>query len=120
MGPIGVKEHLIPFLPTTNLDKFTDPNSNGKVDTSIGAISAAPWGSASILVISWMYIAMMGEKGLTEATKVAILNANYMASRLADYYPILFKGASGCVAHECIIDLRPLKNQAEVGVDDIA
>ncbi|CCQ61793.1 aminomethyl-transferring glycine dehydrogenase [Crocosphaera watsonii] len=120
MGPIGVKEHLIPFLPTTNLDKFTDPNSNGKVDISIGAISAAPWGSASILVISWMYIAMMGEKGLTEATKVAILNANYMASRLADYYPILFKGASGCVAHECIIDLRPLKNQAEVGVDDIA
>lgn len=120
MGPIGVKEHLIPLLPTTNLDKFTDPNSNGKVDTSIGAISAAPWGSASILVISWMYIAMMGEKGLTEATKVAILNANYMASRLADYYPILFKGASGCVAHECIIDLRPLKNQAEVGVDDIA
>lgn len=120
MGPIGVKEHLIPFLPTTNLDKFTDPNSNGKVDTSIGAISAAPWGSASILVISWMYIAMMGEKGLTEATKVAILNANYMASRLADYYPILFKGASGCVAHECIIDLRPLKNQAGVGVDDIA
>ena len=120
MGPIGVKEHLIPFLPTTNLDKFTDPNSNGKVDTSIGAISAAPWGSASILVISWMYIAMMGEKGLTEATKVAILNANYMAARLADYYPILFKGASGCVAHECIIDLRPLKNQAEVGVDDIA
>ena len=120
MGPIGVKEHLIPFLPTTNLDKFTNPNSNGKVETSIGAISAAPWGSASILVISWMYIAMMGEKGLTEATKVAILNANYMASRLADYYPILFKGASGCVAHECIIDLRPLKNQAEVGVDDIA
>ena len=120
MGPIGVKEHLIPFLPTTNLDKFTDPHSNGKVDTSIGAISAAPWGSASILVISWMYIAMMGEKGLTEATKVAILNANYMASRLADYYPILFKGASGCVAHECIIDLRPLKNQAGVGVDDIA
>ncbi|MEL4896005.1 aminomethyl-transferring glycine dehydrogenase [Crocosphaera sp. Alani8] len=120
MGPIGVKEHLIPFLPTTNLDKYSNPDSNGKADTSIGAISAAPWGSASILVISWMYIAMMGEKGLTDATKVAILNANYMAYRLADYYPILFKGASGCVAHECIIDLRPLKKQAGVEVDDIA
>ncbi|MDJ0731424.1 MAG: aminomethyl-transferring glycine dehydrogenase [Crocosphaera sp.] len=120
MGPIGVKSHLIPFLPTTKVEKYTDPDSNGKVDTSIGAISAAPWGSASILVISWMYIAMMGEKGLTEATKVAILNANYMAHRLADYYPILFKGASGCVAHECIIDLRPLKKQAGVEVDDIA
>lgn len=120
MGPIGVQEHLIPFLPTTNIEKYTNPDSNGNAKTSIGAISAAPWGSASILVISWMYIAMMGEKGLTEATKVAILNANYMASRLADYYPILFKGASGCVAHECIIDLRPLKKQAGVEVDDIA
>ncbi len=120
MGPIGVKEHLIPFLPSTEVETYTNPDSNGKVDTSIGAISAAPWGSASILVISWMYIAMMGEKGLTDATKVAILNANYMAYRLADYYPILFKGASGCVAHECIIDLRPLKKQAGVEVDDIA
>ncbi|ACB51957.1 glycine cleavage system protein P [Crocosphaera subtropica ATCC 51142] len=120
MGPIGVKSHLVPFLPTTNVEKYTDPDSNGKAETSIGAISAAPWGSASILVISWMYIAMMGEKGLTEATKVAILNANYMASRLGDYYPILFKGSSGCVAHECIIDLRPLKKQAGVEVDDIA
>ncbi len=120
MGPIGVKEHLIPFLPSTKVERYTNPDSNGKVETSIGAISAAPWGSASILAISWMYIAMMGEKGLTEATKVAILNANYMASRLADYYPILFKGASGCVAHECIIDLRLLKKQAGVEVDDIA
>ncbi|MGB5769146.1 MAG: glycine dehydrogenase (aminomethyl-transferring), partial [Crocosphaera sp.] len=120
MGPIGVKSHLIPFLPSTAVEKYTNPDSNGKADTSIGAISAAPWGSASILVISWMYIAMMGEKGLTEATKVAILNANYMAHRLADYYPILFKGVSGCVAHECIIDLRPLKKQAGVEVDDIA
>ena len=121
MGPIGVKSHLIPFLPSTAVEKYTNPyDNNGQTDTSIGAISAAPWGSASILVISWMYIAMMGEKGLTEATKVAILNANYMAHRLADYYPILFKGASGCVAHECIIDLRPLKKQAGVEVDDIA
>ncbi|MEA5511377.1 aminomethyl-transferring glycine dehydrogenase [Crocosphaera sp. UHCC 0190] len=121
MGPIGVKSHLIPFLPSTNVEKYTNPiDNNGKPDSSIGAISAAPWGSASILVISWMYIAMMGTEGLTEATKIAILNANYMAHRLADYYPILFKGSSDCVAHECIIDLHPLKKRAGVEVEDIA
>ena len=112
MGPIGVAAHLIPFLPATPIN--TD-NSQ-----SIGAISAAPWGSASILTISWMYIAMMGAKGLTNATEVAILNANYIAKRLEAYYPILFKGKSGLVAHECIIDLRPLKKRAGVEVDDIA
>ncbi|MGK7936051.1 MAG: aminomethyl-transferring glycine dehydrogenase [Xenococcaceae cyanobacterium] len=112
MGPIGVASHLIPFLPATSL---TNDSSQ-----SIGAISAAPWGSASILTISWMYIAMMGAKGLTKATEVAILNANYMAKRLEPYYPILFKGKSGLVAHECIIDLRPLKKRAGVEVDDIA
>ncbi|WP_124971646.1 aminomethyl-transferring glycine dehydrogenase [Aphanothece sacrum] len=121
MGPIGVKSHLIPFLPTTIVEKYTNPlYDNSNPDPSIGAISAAPWGSASILVISWMYIAMMGNQGLTEATKIAILNANYMAHRLGDYYPILFKGSSDCVAHECIIDLRPLKKRAGVEVDDIA
>ncbi len=121
MGPIGVKSHLVPFLPSVALEPYTNPfDNNGKPKDSIGAISAAPWGSASILVISWMYIAMMGTPGLTDATKVAILNANYMAERLKDYYPILFKGASGCVAHECIIDLRPLKRRAGVEVDDIA
>ncbi|ACK67521.1 glycine dehydrogenase [Rippkaea orientalis PCC 8801] len=119
MGPIGVKSHLVPFLPSVAVEKYTNPNYD-KTDESIGAISAAPWGSASILVISWMYIAMMGTEGLTQATKVAILNANYMAERLQGYYPILFKGASGCVAHECIIDLRPLKKRAGVEVDDIA
>ena len=112
MGPIGVAAHLIPFLSATPL---TVDRSQ-----SIGAISAAPWGSASILTISWMYIAMMGAKGLTKATEVAILNANYIAKRLEAYYPILFKGKSGLVAHECIIDLRPLKKRAGVEVDDVA
>lgn len=114
MGPIGVKSHLAAFLPDVHLVR---DKSNAD---SIGAISAAPWGSASILVISWMYIAMMGAEGLTEATKVAILNANYIAKRLEPYYPILFKGKAGLVAHECILDLRPLKKKAGVEVDDIA
>lgn len=112
VGPIGVMSHLVPFLPATP----TTP----KDAQPIGAISAAPWGSASILVISWMYIAMMGEAGLTQATKVAILNANYMAKRLEPCYSVLFKGESGFVAHECIIDLRPLKKIARVEVEDVA
>ena len=112
VGPIGVMPHLVPFLPVI---PTTPPDAQ-----PIGAISAAPWGSASILVISWMYIAMMGEAGLTQATKVAILNANYMAKRLESSYSVLFKGESGFVAHECIIDLRPLKKMARVEVDDIA
>ena len=112
VGPIGVMPHLVPFLPDTP----TTP----KDAQPIGAISAAPWGSASILVISWMYIAMMGEAGLTQATKVAILNANYMAKRLETSYSVLFKGESGFVAHECIIDLRPLKKRAGIEVDDVA
>lgn len=114
MGPIGVASHLIPFLPDTDIT-FSQTNPN-----SIGMISAAPWGSASILPISWMYIAMMGAQGLTTATQVAILNANYMAKRLDQAYPVLYKGKSGFVAHECIIDLRPLKKLASVEVDDIA
>lgn len=111
VGPIGVKSHLVPFLPSTSFNQ--DSNS-------IGFISAAPWGSASILPISWMYIAMMGKEGLTEASKIAILNANYIALRLQPHYPVLFKGSSGLVAHECIIDLRPLKKRAGIEVDDIA
>ncbi|MFP4008872.1 MAG: glycine dehydrogenase (aminomethyl-transferring), partial [Spirulinaceae cyanobacterium] len=113
IGPIGVAAHLKPFLPGHCV-----VNLGG--DESIGAIAAAPWGSASILVISWMYIAMMGAQGLTEATKAAILNANYMAHRLQEAYPILYKGKSGLVAHECIIDVRPLKKQADISVDDVA
>ncbi|WP_084555258.1 aminomethyl-transferring glycine dehydrogenase [[Phormidium ambiguum] IAM M-71] len=113
MGPIAVSSHLVPFLPGHSVVKMGEK-------PGIGAVSAAPWGSASILPISWMYIAMMGGEGLTEATKVAILNANYMARRLQDYYPVLYKGNNGLVAHECILDLRSLKKSASIEVDDIA
>lgn len=115
MGPIGVKSHLIPFLPGHSVVTMQDENSQ-----SLGAVSAAPWGSPSILVISWMYIAMMGAEGLTEATKVAILNANYIAHCLQDSYPILYKGKNDLVAHECILDLRGVKKSANIEVDDIA
>jgi glycine dehydrogenase len=100
MGPIGVAAHLVPFLP--------DPERR-ELDGRVGPISAAGYGSASILVIPWMYIRMMGGEGLTAATKLAILNANYMARRLEPYFPVLFKGQAGLVAHECIIDLRGFK-----------
>ncbi|MGA7955171.1 MAG: aminomethyl-transferring glycine dehydrogenase [Gloeobacterales cyanobacterium] len=113
MGPIGVAEHLVPFLP-----KHPVVETGG--NQGIGAIAAAPWGSSSILLISWTYIRLMGAAGLTEATKVAILNANYMAHRLAAYYPVLYKGKEGFVAHECILDLRQLKISAGIEVDDIA
>ncbi len=113
MGPIGVKAHLQPFLPSHSLISVSGADS-------FGAVSAAPWGSASILPISWMYIAMMGGEGLTDATKIAILNANYMAKVLEPYYPVLFKGTSGLVAHECILDLRHLKKSAGIEVEDIA
>jgi len=121
MGPIGVASHLIPFLPNTLIPPHP-PSKGGDLweSNSIGMISAAPWGSASILPISWMYIAMMGAQGLTEATKIAILNANYIAKRLDPSYPVLYKGKSGFVAHECIIDLRPVKKSAAIEVDDIA
>ncbi|MDT9182294.1 MULTISPECIES: aminomethyl-transferring glycine dehydrogenase [Limnospira] len=113
MGPIGVMPHLLPFLPGhCVVDMGETPKG--------GAVSAAPWGSASILVISWMYIAMMGAFGLKKATEVAILNANYMARRLQGVYPILYKGNNGTVAHECILDLRSLKKSANIDVDDIA
>ncbi len=112
VGPIGVAEHLASFLPDHPVVTI---GSDG-----IGPVSAAPWGSASILVISWIYIRMMGGEGLAEATKVAILNANYIAKRLDPYYPVLFKGAGGLVAHECILDLRDWKPRAGVEVEDIA
>jgi glycine dehydrogenase len=102
MGPIGVKKHLAPFLPGHSVVPLAGLEKQG-------AVSAAPWGSASILPISWMYIAMMGPDGLTEATKVAILNANYIAARLKDYFPVLYRGKTGLVAHECILDLRGFK-----------
>jgi glycine dehydrogenase len=111
MGPIGVASHLVPFLPG---------HSVVRMGGELGAVSAAPWGSASILVISWMYIIMMGADGLTEATKIAILNANYMAKKLASYYPVLYQGKNGLVAHECILDLRSLKKTAQIEIDDVA
>lgn len=111
MGPIGVVSHLVPFLPG---------HSVIKLGGNLGAVSAAPWGSASILVISWMYIAMMGADGLTEATKVAILNANYIAKKLESFYPVLYQGKNGFVAHECILDLRALKKSANIEIDDVA
>jgi glycine dehydrogenase len=113
MGPIGVMAHLAPFLPGHSVI----PTGG---EQAIGAVSAAPWGSSSILPISWMYIAMMGGEGLTEATKLAILNANYIAKRLEGHYEVLYKGANGLVAHECIIDLREFKKSAEIEVDDVA
>lgn len=113
MGPIGVMAHLVPFLPGHSV--VTMGGEQG-----IGAVAAAPWGSASILTISWMYIAMMGAEGLTQATKVAILNANYIAHQLQAHYPVLYKGKAGLVAHECILDLRSLKKSANIDVDDIA
>jgi glycine dehydrogenase len=109
MGPIGVKSHLTPHLPG-------HPQTDGKV----GAVSAAPFGSASILPISWSYILMMGGEGLTQATKVAILNANYIAARLKGAYDVLYKSDKGRVAHECILDTRPLATTCGVTVDDIA
>ncbi|PSN08513.1 glycine dehydrogenase (aminomethyl-transferring), partial [filamentous cyanobacterium CCT1] len=114
VGPIGVKAHLVPYLPGHSLASGVG-GSQG-----IGAVTSAPWGSASILPISWMYIAMMGGAGLQRATEVAILNANYIAQRLTGHYDILYTGQNGRVAHECILDLRPFKKSADVWVEDVA
>ena len=112
MGPIVVKARLARFLPG-------HPERPGE-PSEVGPVSAAPFGSASILTISWVYVTLMGGEGLTAATKAAILNANYIAARLAEHYPLLFKGRNGRVAHECILDTRPLKEAAGILVDDIA
>ncbi len=118
VGPIGVRSHLARFLPGHDVVSGVNPASHGR--PTIGQISAAPWGSASILPISWAYIAMMGADGLTRATQVAILNANYMANRLKDHFPIVYTGPGGYVAHECIIDMRDVKEQTGIGVEDVA
>ncbi|RQS05624.1 glycine dehydrogenase (aminomethyl-transferring) [Burkholderia sp. Bp8998] len=110
VGPIGVKAHLAPFLPG---------HREGRVP-GIGAVSAAPLGSAGILPITWTYITLMGTRGLQRATETAILNANYIAARLSPHYPILYTGPNGRVAHECIVDLRPLKDSSSISVDDVA
>jgi glycine dehydrogenase len=113
VGPIAVAAHLAPYLPG-------HPLVSCGGSQAIGAIAAAPWGSASILPISWMYIRMMGGAGLRQATAVALLAANDLAERLDPHYPVLYRGANGRVAHECILDLRPLKNSAGLEVDDLA
>ena len=112
VGPVAVASHLAPFLPG---HRFGPTH-----DLSIGPVSAAPWGSAGILPIAWAYITMMGAEGMRDATLAAVLSANYLATRLAEHYPLLYCGAGGMVAHECIIDLRPLKETAGVSVEDIA
>jgi glycine dehydrogenase len=113
MGPIGVKAHLAPYLPG-------HPATDGRTPHPVGPVSAAPFGSASILTISYIYILMMGGEGLTRATEIAILNANYIAARLQAHFPVLYRNARGRVAHECIVDPRPFKTSSGVTVDDIA
>ena len=114
MGPIGVKAHLAPFLANHPVIGIHGPKATNR------AVSAAPWGSCNILPISWMYISMMGNKGLLKATQVAILNANYVAVKLAPHYPVLYTGRKGMVAHECIIDMRPLKQASGITEEDVA
>jgi glycine dehydrogenase len=111
VGPIGVKAHLAPYLPG---------HAVGGLQGGIPAVASAPYGSASILPISWAYIRLMGREGLRRATQIAILNANYVAARLEAYFPVLYTGANGLVAHECILDLRPAKERAGITVDDVA
>ncbi len=109
VGPIGVAEHLVGYLP-----------GHREWGDGDGVVCSAPYGSASILTISWMYLAMMGRDGLARATEIAILNANYIAHRLQDYFPVLYRGGKGLVAHECIVDLRPLKESSGIEVEDVA
>jgi glycine dehydrogenase len=114
IGPVAVRAHLAPFLPNHPLQASAGPS------TGSGAIAAAPWGSASILPITWAYIRLMGPDGLLAATSTAILSANYIAARLTEHYPVLYTGARGLVAHECILDLRELTRRSGVTVDDVA
>ncbi|MHC3472323.1 aminomethyl-transferring glycine dehydrogenase [Streptomyces sp. 7R007] len=114
VGPVGVRAHLAPYLPNHPLQPEAGP------ETGVGPISAAPWGSAGILPISWAYVRLMGGEGLKRATQVAVLSANYIAKRLEPHYPVLYTGPGGLVAHECIIDLRPLTKATGVSVDDVA
>jgi glycine dehydrogenase len=114
VGPVAVREHLAPYLPNHPLQPSAGP------ETGSGAIAAAPWGSASILPITWAYVRLMGAPGLTRATAVAILSANYLARRLAPHYPVLYTGGHGLVAHECILDVRDITRRTGVTVDDVA
>ncbi|MEV0262486.1 aminomethyl-transferring glycine dehydrogenase [Streptomyces sp. NPDC050617] len=114
VGPVGVRAHLAPYLPNHPLQPTAGP------ETGVGPVSAAPWGSAGILPISWAYVRLMGGEGLKRATQVAVLGANYIAKRLEPHYPVLYTGPNGLVAHECIVDLRPLTKATGVSVDDVA
>ncbi|RKN64554.1 glycine dehydrogenase (aminomethyl-transferring) [Streptomyces klenkii] len=114
VGPVAVRAHLAPYLPNHPLQPTAGP------ETGVGPISAAPWGSAGILPISWAYVRLMGGEGLRRATQVAVLGANYIAKRLEPHYPVLYTGPNGLVAHECIVDLRPLTKATGVSVDDVA
>ena len=120
VGPIGVAAHLVPFLPGHPLAAVVGAAAAAGPDQAIGPVSAAPWGSAGILPISWLYIRMMGGAGLRRASQVALLSANLIAERLDPQFPVLYRGAGGRVAHECILDLRPLKRSAGLEVDDLA
>ncbi len=114
VGPVAVREHLAPYLPNHPLQPAAGP------ETGVGPVSAAPWGSAGILPISWAYMKLMGEDGLRRASQVAVLGANYLAKRLEPHYPVLYTGPGGLVAHECIVDVRPLTKATGVSIDDVA
>ncbi|MCT2594041.1 aminomethyl-transferring glycine dehydrogenase [Streptomyces sp. N2-109] len=114
VGPVGVRAHLAPYLPNHPLQPSAGP------ETGIGPVSGAPWGSAGILPISWAYVRLMGSEGLRRATQVAVLGANYVAKRLEPHYPVLYTGPGGLIAHECIIDVRPLTKATGVSIDDVA
>jgi len=120
VGPVAVREHLAPYLPSHPLRPEAGPLGRGHVDGGVGPVSGAPWGSAGILPIPWAYIRMMGPDGLLRATQAAILSANYIAARLNQHYPVLYSGENGLVAHECILDVRPITAATGVTVDDIA
>ncbi|MBT5806297.1 MAG: aminomethyl-transferring glycine dehydrogenase, partial [Actinobacteria bacterium] len=120
VGPVGVRAHLAPFLPSHPLRSECGPTGMGFSDGGVGPVSGAPWGSAGILPIPWAYIRLMGAEGLLQATQIAILSANYIAHALNDHYPVLYSGANGLVAHECIIDVRPITAETGITVDDIA
>ena len=120
VGPVGVRAHLAPYLPGHPLRPDAGPAGRGYRDGGVGPVSGAPWGSAGVLPIPYAYIRLMGADGLREATRVAILSANYLAARLREHYPILYSGEGGLVAHECIVDMRPITKATGVTVDDIA
>jgi glycine dehydrogenase len=120
VGPVAVRSHLAPFMPSHPMRPEAGPTARGFDNGGIGPVSGAPWGSAGILPIPWAYIRLMGGDGLTRATQTAVLSANYIAHRLRDHYPVLYTGLEGLVAHECIVDLRDITKETGVTVDDVA